>query len=223
GPLLTQLLSFQQTLQHSNNLEFYTDGSLVGLGTIQMSMSFIILQTALNAPQISFSATVEKWPSSTYNLLIRFIEDGPLLTQLLSFQQTLQHSNNLEFYTDGSLVGLGTIQMSMSFIILQTALNAPQISFSATVEKWPSSTCAEVAAIIIALLISPKNSQITIFTDSKASIKHFNTLQNSKYPLMPRNIFKEASNSLLWTILNDIVNINNINSRGTLQIKCHSI
>ncbi|CAH1765641.1 9853_t:CDS:2, partial [Entrophospora sp. SA101] len=41
------------------------------------------------------------------------------------------------------------------------------------------------------------------------------------YPLMPRNIFKEASNSLLWTILNDIVNINNINL-NFVKVKGHS-
>ncbi|CAH1770770.1 14433_t:CDS:2, partial [Entrophospora sp. SA101] len=93
--------------------------------------------------RIHYSINIIVQQQQQDNLLIRFIEDGPLLTQLLSFQQTLQHSNNLEFYTDGSLVGLGTIQMSMSFAILQTALNAPRISFSATIEKWPSSTRAE--------------------------------------------------------------------------------
>ncbi|CAJ0746609.1 11194_t:CDS:2, partial [Entrophospora sp. SA101] len=50
--------------------------------------------------RIHYSINIIVQQQQQDNLLIRFIEDGPLLTQLLSFQQTLQHSNNLEFYTD---------------------------------------------------------------------------------------------------------------------------
>ena len=47
---------------------------------------------------------------------------------------------------------------------------AKQLSVSACLSRWPSSTRAELAAIFLALLASPENSEVVIHCDSQAAI-----------------------------------------------------
>ncbi|RIA98313.1 hypothetical protein C1645_812866 [Glomus cerebriforme] len=144
------------------------------------------------------------------NLIKRYIEKGSLQNQLLHYQNIFESSTNLEFYTDGSLIDPAMNTMSMGFALIQSSSAAPYIEFAARIERWPSSYRAELAAILVALIISPMNSTITIFTDSKSSIDHFFYLQQQQLPLSPRNLFKEDSNNYLWTIIMDIIEINSI-------------
>ncbi|RIA91642.1 hypothetical protein C1645_821726 [Glomus cerebriforme] len=74
---------------------------------------------------------------------------------------------------------------------------------------------------LVALIISPINSTVTIFTDSKSSIDHFSYLQRQQLPLSPRNTFKEASNNILWNIIMDIVEFNSLKV-NFVKIQAHS-
>ncbi|RIA98310.1 hypothetical protein C1645_812862 [Glomus cerebriforme] len=118
------------------------------------------------------------------NLIKRYIEKGSLQNQLLHYQNIFESSTNLEFYTDGSLIDPAMNTMSMGFALIQSSSAAPYIEFAARIERWPSSYRAELAAILVALIISPMNSTITIFTDSKSSIDHFFYLQQQQLPLI---------------------------------------
>ncbi|RIA86230.1 hypothetical protein C1645_829613 [Glomus cerebriforme] len=144
------------------------------------------------------------------NLIKKYIEKGSLQHQLLHYQNLFESSTNLEFYTDGSLIDPAMNTMSMGFALIQSSSVGPYMEFAARIERWPSSYRAELAAILVALIISPMNSTITIFTDSKSSIDHFFYLQQQQLPLSPRNLFKEDSNNYLWTIIMDIIEINSI-------------
>lgn len=44
---------------------------------------------------------------------------------------------------------------------------------------------------------------------------------NSQYPISPRNVFKHATNNILWVILHDIVNISNLHLTFA-KVKAHS-
>jgi ribonuclease HI len=107
---------------------------------------------------------------------------------MLQHYQTLlleTHITSLEFYTDGSVKDIGTPNCSASFASVHTSLDAPRFDFSARINNWPSSTRAEIAAIVATLLICPNYSHVTIFTDSQSSIDEFNNLSKNNYPLTP--------------------------------------
>jgi hypothetical protein len=128
------------------------------------------------------------------NLLLRYIKRSSLRNQLLDLQHTLSNCTNLEFYTDGSVQDIFTEQCSMTFAFMQTLSSAPAIQFSSTIEKWCSSNRAELFAIFVTFLISPRNANITIYTDSKSIIDHYDNFFYLNYPFLPRNIFKQSSN-----------------------------
>ena len=99
----------------------------------------------------------------------------------------------------------------MAFALLQTHLNAPNIRFSATIEKWCSSTHAELAAVFVALIISPYNSNINIYTDCKSLIDHYHYLLSPLHNNSIRNFFKEPTNNLLWNMIMDVISNRSIN------------
>jgi ribonuclease HI len=108
----------------------------------------------------------------------------------------------------------------MAFALLQTNSSSPFVQFKANIERWCSSNRAELAAILMALLISPSNSTINIFTDCKSVIDHYSTLISHSV-ISPRLIFKGSTNNLLWSMIMDIVTINSLNVTFH-KIKAHS-
>jgi ribonuclease HI len=155
------------------------------------------------------------------NLLLRYVERGSLRDQLLDLQHTLSNYTKLEFYTDGSVQDIFTEQCSMTFAFMQTFSFAPTIQFSSTIEKWCSSNRAELFAVFATLLISPRNAHITIYTDSKSIIDHYDNFSHFNYPFLPRNIFKQSSNISLWSYIFDIINLNSL-SLSFVKVKAHS-
>ncbi|RIA88396.1 hypothetical protein C1645_826405 [Glomus cerebriforme] len=55
----------------------------------------------------------------------------------------------------------------------------------------------------------------------KSSIDHYQYLQQQRFSLLPRNIFKEQSNNVLWLIITDIVKYNDINVKF-IKVKAHA-
>jgi ribonuclease HI len=153
------------------------------------------------------------------NLIYRFVESGPIRNQLISHQNSFSSATNLTFYTDGSVINLETEYVSMSSAYLQTNVNAPNLQLSFTFENWPSSSRAELAAVVAALLVAPPNSNITIYTDSASVISCFKT-HDSTLQHLPRNIMK-SPNYILWLILYDIIKINNL-TVDFIKVKAHS-
>src|SRR6266498_769996 len=151
----------------------------------------------------------------------QFIEAGQLQTQIISLQQQLSSFVDLDFYTDGSVIDIGSERCSMAFALIQTNINSPLIKFSATIEKWCSSVRTELAAVLVALLISPSHSSINIYTDCKSVIDHYNTLSSSTFNFSIRNFFKESTNNLIWFMIKNIIHHKSI----TLffhKVKAHS-
>ncbi|PKC15707.1 hypothetical protein RhiirA5_394828 [Rhizophagus irregularis] len=79
------------------------------------------------------------------------------------------------FFTDGSLINLGTPNVSMGWSWMQIVPDAGFPNSIATyahglIRDNPSSSRAEVAAIYAVLTISPRDSEVTIYTDSQTAI-----------------------------------------------------
>ena len=96
----------------------------------------------------------------------------------------------------------------MSFGLIQTHPSSPQVKLSATIDNWPLSLRSELAAILSALLISPKQCDVTIFTDSESIIKHYNECGFNFIP-SSRFILKEE-NKFLWTALRETIIYNEL-------------
>ncbi|PKY31300.1 hypothetical protein RhiirB3_393223, partial [Rhizophagus irregularis] len=83
----------------------------------------------------------------------------------------LSSDSHYTFYTDGSLINLGTSDVSMGWGRVQIVKDSGFLNSIATYKRgiicdWPSSSRAKAAAIYAALSASPANSVVHIYTDS---------------------------------------------------------
>src|ERR1044071_6468121 len=153
------------------------------------------------------------------NPIEKYLLRSPFRRQLRDIQLTLSSATNLTFYTDGSLMDNQTTSSSMTFAFLQTNPRSREVSFQGCIENWPSSTRAELAAVVSAVLVSPPNCAVIINTDSNSIISHFNEI-STNFHVSPRYIMKETDN-LLWTILREVLQINNI-TLTFQKVRAHS-
>ena len=147
--------------------------------------------------------------NSVINPLVDFVMDRTVFKrQLRDSSLQLESASKLEFYTDGSLFNQNTLDSSMSFGLIQTHPSSPQVNLSATIDNWPLSLHSELAAVLSALMISPKQCDVTIFTDSESIIKHYNECGFNFIP-SSRFILKEE-NKFLWTALRETIIYNEL-------------
>ncbi|PKK56704.1 hypothetical protein RhiirC2_799466, partial [Rhizophagus irregularis] len=126
-----------------------------------------------------------------------------------ALMQTPFDNNNyyiFKFYTDGSLIDLGTEQCSVScaFTQISDLFDVPHVEFYSTIDKWPSAYRGELLAVFLALSVVPKNSKVRINTDSLNVITQFEKLKKSRFSHTLREYFK-ANNNFLWFILCRII------------------
>ncbi|PKY60696.1 hypothetical protein RhiirA4_484672 [Rhizophagus irregularis] len=103
-----------------------------------------------------------------------------------SLSVVISPDSTYTFYTDGSLINLGTNEASMGWGWVQIVQDSGFLNSIATythgiIRDWPSSSCAEAAAIYAALSASPADSVIKIYTDSQTAIdglRHFKAHSN---------------------------------------------
>ncbi|GES81510.1 ribonuclease H-like domain-containing protein [Rhizophagus clarus] len=98
----------------------------------------------------------------------------------------LSPGSHYRFYTDGSLINLGSPDVLMGWSWVQIIhdagyLNSMVTYAHGTIRHWSSSTRAEVAAIFAALSISPDDSTISIYTDSQAAVDDLRLCASSSY------------------------------------------
>lgn len=126
-----------------------------------------------------------------------------------------EHSKNLpiEIYTDGSLafnerdLG-GTTIMGAGWILKDT-----EISFHCGITKFPSSTRAEIVAILTAILATPSNNKLYIYTDSQAAIDGINNTLTLHQQSTAHSL--KQHNYILLHIIKDLL----INKNITLQLE----
>ena len=92
------------------------------------------------------------------------------------YQHNLQNDRPIwEFYTDGSLKTIDNHKkMAVGWILVNTNdTNTIEVEFLAANFGWPSSTKAEVLAILSTILVIPPYSNMKIYTDSRNAIQQF--------------------------------------------------
>jgi ribonuclease HI len=110
------------------------------------------------------------------------------MQNILSSYATNNHSSqSLTFYTDGSLSKFGQQDIKLSCAWIQIKDKDVKHSFSCSLTSFPSSTRAELMAIMTALITCPQYCLVSIYTDSQSSIQ---LLDNNITPNTTCNKFK---------------------------------
>ncbi|GET64523.1 RNA-directed DNA polymerase from mobile element jockey-like [Rhizophagus irregularis DAOM 181602=DAOM 197198] len=132
--------------------------------------------------------------------------------------------NHYCFYTDGSLINLGTPDVSMGWSWVQVLDGAGFFQSIAAhahgiIHNWPSSTRAEIAAIHAALTVTPPFSTVTIHTDSQSAINGLRLCATSSYS--NSRLYYKTTNFELWAIIERLISSKSL-SVTAVKVKGHS-
>ncbi|GBC51595.2 ribonuclease H-like domain-containing protein [Rhizophagus irregularis DAOM 181602=DAOM 197198] len=128
------------------------------------------------------------------------------------------------FFTDGSLINLGTPDVSMGWSWMQIV---PDAGFPNSIATYAhglirdnlSSSRAEAAAIYAVLTISPRDSEVTIYTDSQTAIDGLRSCSSSVYS--NSRLYFKTTNFELWAIIERTILSKNLTVLP-VKVKAHS-
>src|ERR1051325_10111771 len=133
------------------------------------------------------------------------------------------HPSRCDIYIDGSLSHLGSSAMVMGsgWLVHNPANdNRPWVSCQhRSFPFWPSSTRAELSALVSFLLMCPPALKINLFTDATSII---NGLHQILYlPLIFRKLQLRKHNYILWNMVATLIHTQQLDIR-TFKVKAHS-
>ncbi|EXX73776.1 hypothetical protein RirG_057350 [Rhizophagus irregularis DAOM 197198w] len=128
------------------------------------------------------------------------------------------------FFTNGSLINLGAPDVSMGWSWMQIVPDAGFPNSIATyahglIRDNPSSSRAEAAAIYAVLTISPRDSEVTIYTDSQTAIDGLRSC--SSYVYSNSRLYYKTTNFELWAIIERTILSKNLTVLP-VKVKAHS-
>ena len=176
-----------------------------------------------STPRIHIQITT---PSEAECSIDHYIQSPQLRNNLrqisLIIAQRTDHEN-LHFYTDGSYDPLklsrnGSAIMGAAWVLLPTSSITDPLEFKCATTNWPSSTRAELLAIMTSLIATPRNSHIVIHSDSQAAIDGINKIM----PRIPscRQWLKLNNHSIL-SCIRELITDKKI-SLTLRKVKAHS-
>jgi len=136
--------------------------------------------------------------------IIRFVTNKSVRIKLIALKQKFKFAPSLTFYTDGSLKDPGTDTMKMGIGWVQIeSFPSNKGSFSAQVERFPSSTRSEIYAILSALTTAPRCCTIMLYLDNETAVKDMLSLLSGANKF---NFNHQASpNYVLWLAIKFII------------------
>jgi ribonuclease HI len=131
------------------------------------------------------------------------------IQELVEIREQLSNFPEINAYTDGSLSNHKT--MGFGWIIVGTK----ELSFKGKIENFPSSSRAEIAAILTLLVTIPANKTVNIFCDSQATISAIQSCLQENTPK------KKLHNTFLLRHITQIIRQQRINLM-LHKVKAHS-
>ena len=147
-----------------------------------LTVSLFELQQIAKAKYLSSSrrVSIPSYIPSDITLsddILKFVTSTRCRSSLYFLKTQFHEAYSLEFYTDGSLCDLGHDTSKMGIGWIQCDSRTSTIGrFSAQVERFPSSTRAEIYSILSALCTVPFQCSVSIKTDSQATVNLFQLL-----------------------------------------------
>jgi hypothetical protein len=140
-------------------------------------------------------------------------------SSLIDIASKFLNFTNFEFYSDGSVSNIGSIDCKSGFGWIQTNSNIPNISFKGSTIFFPSSFKSESFAILLILITLPPGAICRIYTDSQNCIDTFNSRLHSS-AISPRRRLKQ-NNFLIWDLIFWLITHHALTVQ-LLKIKAHS-
>ncbi|CAB4400586.1 unnamed protein product [Rhizophagus irregularis] len=150
------------------------------------------------------------------------------ITLLHQLRSVFNPSDTIDIYTDGSLTNRFntnlndfTKHMGTGWVIINDK-NEVIMECSSSITEWPSSTRAELGAILSVILVLQTGQRANIFTDSQATIDSINhtriNLTNEKNKI---RIWCKSNN---YSIISSIINLIDSKHLGVklTKVKGHS-
>ena len=157
--------------------------------------------------------------SKNHLLIDQLIKEHQYQVILKQIAENVKENHYLEIYTDGSLKNLlkSSCTMGIGWFIANTEIH--QQKFQASIKTFPSSTKAEIYAVLTALIICPENSRVNIYLDSQNTINNFNKIiiENS---LTNKQILK-IPNCWIWLTIKEIIDTLQLQVQLN-KVKAHS-
>src|SRR5207247_10417796 len=132
--------------------------------------------------------------------------DDMLLNLVNIADLLVTHSN---FYSDGSLSFNTSFNLKMGFgwNCYDTNFNLIT-SFNASTQYWPSSTRAELSALLSIIMVVPINSSVHVYTDSQTLIQGFDNIKQSNNA--SRRQYLKKQNYVMWSCIENIYKSHNL-------------
>jgi ribonuclease HI len=173
-------------------------------GSLQnyLQRTLVSTQPSTQQPSILIDPKTEH-----YNFLeTTFTTNTETINQLHNIAIQISHHQNFQAYTDGSLSTHANKQL-MGFGWTLTDPEYKDYQFQGQTHTFPSSTRAEIMAILTLISIIPRDSTIKIHTDSQAAITNIHKALTTHITKR----FKKYHNWQLTQQISEICNTKNIN------------
>ena len=149
---------------------------------------------------IGFS--ISRLPQVFSHLIQHIFADQPCLLQLINFIKLFHPRSSFIFYTDSSIMNLGSPEIKAGYAWCEITTVVSSIFQAVVAVDWIFSTKAELMTVLTAVATLPPECTVHIYTDSKTIIDKFHMIQSSfsSYFNYARSNLKETYTSL-WFIL----------------------
>src|SRR5437773_10582091 len=125
-------------------------------------------------------------------------------TRIKSLTLAFASYNELIFYSDGSMSHAGSTNLKMGYGWIGFDSDMNQIdSFYASTNLWPSSTRAEISALLSILLVIPTKCSIHLYTDSDNLIQGLKLLINNRSKFIASKL--RLNNYVLWDCIAGLI------------------
>ena len=125
----------------------------------------------------------------------------PTLQQLQIARQRFEGQTRIVFYSDGSLIHMGTDKVSAAFgVVASVDFGTPSVAIGGRVAGYASSTIAELGGLLAAILISPRDVDITVYLDNQTVVQHFQTLVQKRETATTRQRLR-AADAQWWAMV----------------------
>ena len=139
------------------------------------------------------------------------------IKDLKEIQYLIKYDTKFEFYTDGSLNNSFIMgQMKAGWMMTKPKTN-PNLQFISNVTEYPTSTKAELMAILLTLIVVPKKAEVTIYSDSQAAINMIETVKNTTN----NRVWKQFNHNITLLTIKQMVREQQLKVK-LIKVKAHS-
>jgi ribonuclease HI len=175
---------------------------------------------SLNLTVQSPPSTIDSNSAKNIKLINALISHSSIQHLLIEKSRILHPFVNIDFYTDGSFSQhFEPNEFPMGYGWTTSNLSPVNITFNGSLRYFPSSTKAEIMAILTSLIVAPPKSHINIFTDSQAAIDGF--YKSVKLSALSPRRYNKLNNNILWTTIHYIIKELELKIK-LFKIKAHS-